>query len=185
MVSENAVSATDADESTGGSVDPDIRTGIKTDDRYYPPGDAKDGAQPGTTDEVADTTQTATSDVNHEVLNSETARRFKTQFRRRTDSKIVDVASVEDDYVLMLDSESSGDWMKHVPAERRAVLQQQRLWRIPDNWEHFARIANDHSPDEILYHIPESGVYVVVVDLEQKGGGEVGLPRGHNRETRG
>lgn len=174
MVAEDEVPATEANALTGGSVDPDIRTDIETDDRFHQPKDGNAGEQPGTTDEVADATQTATSGVNCEVLNSETARRFKTQFRRRTDSKIVDIASVEGDYVLVLDSESSGDWMKHVPAERRAVLQEQRLWRIPDNWEHFARIANKHSPDEILYHIPESGVYVVVVDLEQKDGARSG-----------
>lgn len=174
MVAEDEVPATEANALTGGSVDPDIRTDIETDDRFHQPKDGNDGEQPGTTDEVADATQTATSGVYRKVLNSKKARQFKTQFRRRTDSEIVNIASVEGDYVLMLDSESSGDWMKHVPAERRAVLKQQRLWRIPDNWEHFVRIANDHSPDEILYHIPESGVYVVVVDLEQKDGARSG-----------
>lgn len=174
MTPDDTIPETEASESSRGSVDPDIRTDIEADDGTLKSADTRDIDHPGTIDEAGHAAQTASSKVGREVLNSEAARRFKKQFRRRTDSKIVDVASVEDDYVLMLDSESSGDWMKRVPAERRAVLQEQRLWRIPDNWEHFARIANEHSPDEILYHIPESGVYVVVVDLENGGGARSG-----------
>lgn len=170
MTPDDTVSETEASESSRGSVDPDIRTDIETDNGTPKSADTMDIDHPGTIDEAGHAVQTASSNVVREGLNSETARRFKKQFRRRTDSKLVNVASVEDDYVLMLDSESSGDWMKRVPAERRAVLQEQRLWRIPDNWEYCVRIANEQGPDELLYKIPESSVYVVVLDLEQGGG---------------
>ncbi|MFC6720317.1 hypothetical protein ACFQHN_22580 [Natrialbaceae archaeon GCM10025896] len=76
--------------------------------------------------------------------------------------------------MLTLDSESSGEWMTRVPAERRAVLQEQRLWRVPDNWERFARVANEHGPDELLFYIPESGVYLVLLDLEHGGAARAG-----------
>jgi hypothetical protein len=168
MVAEDAVPATEAHELTGGSVDPDIRTDIETDDRFYPPADGTDGEQSGTTGELADTTQTATSDVNHEVLNSETARQFKTQFRRRTDSDIVNVAAVEDDYVLMFDSKSTGEWMIRVPKTRQAVMPDERFWTIPENWEKRLTVDSPYRPEEILYSIPESGVFVVVEPLAQK-----------------
>lgn len=168
MVAEDEVPVTEANELTGGSVDPDIRTDIETDDRFHPPGDANDGEQSGTTGERADTTQTAISNVNHEVLNSETARRFKTQFRRRTDSEIVNVASVEDDYVLMFDSKSTGEWMIRVPKTRQAVLPDERFWTIPDNWEKRLTVASPYRSEEVLYSIPESGVFVMVEPLAQK-----------------
>jgi len=47
-------------------------------------------------------------------------------------------------------------------ASRHAVVQGERLWRIPDNWTRYLRVQQDDAPDELLYRIPEPAVYVVV-----------------------
>lgn len=109
-----------------------------------------------------------------QLPDSEAIRQAKIDFRRVVDSEVAAVASGEEYYVLMLDSESTGEWMKRVPGKRRAVLEGQRLWRIPDNWEYLVRITDANEPDVILYEISENGMLVVVEDLEQSHRAETG-----------
>lgn len=88
--------------------------------------------------------------------------------RRRSDSRVLSTAATEDGKVLMLDSESAGEWMVRVPATRQAVMPGERFWTIPDNWEKRLTVDSPYRPDEALYSIPESGVFVVVEPLAQK-----------------
>ena len=53
-------------------------------------------------------------------------------------------------------------WAKRVPAERDAVLAGERLWTIPDNWQHQVKIKDSAEASYAVYHIPESGVDVLV-----------------------
>lgn len=48
------------------------------------------------------------------------------------------------------------------PAVRHAVVQGERLWRIPNNWEQYLRVSNDESPDKVVYNIPAPAVDVLV-----------------------
>ncbi|QLH83770.1 hypothetical protein [Halosimplex pelagicum] len=89
---------------------------------------------------------------------------WRLESTRRTDSIVVDSTLIEGSYELTLESECAGTWFEQVPARRTAVLHNEFLWRIPDNWEYFARITHEDEPDEILYKIPESRVSVVITE---------------------
>jgi len=116
-----------------------------------------------TTPVVATTVQPAEGQI---LPDTPEIRRQKEKFRRRVDSEVVDHAVVGDKCILLMDSESCGDWMTEVPATRSAVLPGQRIWRIPDNWEHYFTVVNDHAPDEVVYRIGQLGTDVVLRDLE-------------------
>ncbi|WIV67367.1 hypothetical protein [Natrialbaceae archaeon AArc-T1-2] len=53
-------------------------------------------------------------------------------------------------------------WTKRVPAERDAVLTGEHLWTIPDNWQHRVKITFETGSGYAVYHIPETGVDVLV-----------------------
>lgn len=53
-------------------------------------------------------------------------------------------------------------WTKRVPAERNAVLAGERLWTIPENWEHRVEIKGAAEARYAVYHISETGVDVLV-----------------------
>lgn len=78
------------------------------------------------------------------------------------------VAVVRDgeEYLIVgsTDDEGQADdvWIEHVPATRHAVVQGERLRKIPDNWTRYLQLHNDDAPDQILYRIPDPAVEVVV-----------------------
>ena len=53
-------------------------------------------------------------------------------------------------------------WTKRVPAERNAILAGERLWTIPENWEHRVTINGPAEALDAIYHIPGTGVDVFV-----------------------
>lgn len=53
-------------------------------------------------------------------------------------------------------------WTKRVPAERDAVLVGENIWTIPENWQHRLNIKGTAEARYRVYHIPETGVDVLV-----------------------
>lgn len=53
-------------------------------------------------------------------------------------------------------------WTMRYPAERDAVIAGERLWTIPENWNHRLKIKSDGERRYAIYHIPETGVDVLV-----------------------
>ena len=53
-------------------------------------------------------------------------------------------------------------WTKRVPGERDAVLAGEHLWTVPENWEHRVNIKGAAEARYAIYHIPETGVDVLV-----------------------
>jgi hypothetical protein len=53
-------------------------------------------------------------------------------------------------------------WTMRYPAERDAVITGERLWTIPENWNHRLKIKSDGERRYAIYHIPETGVDVLV-----------------------
>jgi len=53
-------------------------------------------------------------------------------------------------------------WTERVPAERNAVLAGEHLWTVPENWEHRVNIKGAAEARYAIYHIPETGVDVLV-----------------------
>lgn len=69
-------------------------------------------------------------------------------------------------------AEGEGMGIERESAIRHAVVQGERLWRIPDNWTRYLRVQNDEAPDQLLYRIPEPAVCVVVRMPEDNDTGE-------------
>ncbi|SEH53522.1 hypothetical protein SAMN05192561_10562 [Halopenitus malekzadehii] len=68
-----------------------------------------------------------------------------------------------DEHVVVSRGRESRDrWTKRVPAERDAVLAGEHLWTIPENWQHRVKIKGPAEVNYRIYHIPESGVDVLV-----------------------
>ncbi|MCQ4334376.1 hypothetical protein KM295_13005 [Natronomonas sp. F2-12] len=68
-----------------------------------------------------------------------------------------------DEHVVVSRGRESRDrWTKRVPAERDAVLAGEHLWTIPENWQHRVKIKGPAEASYGIYHIPESGVDVLV-----------------------
>ena len=68
-----------------------------------------------------------------------------------------------DEHVVVSRGRESRDrWTKRVPAERDAVLAGEHLWTIPENWQHRVKIKGPAEANYGVYHIPESGVDVLV-----------------------
>jgi len=64
------------------------------------------------------------------------------------------------EHVVVSRGRDRGDnWTKRVPAERRRVVPGQKLWTVPDNWEHRATSKRDTIAYG-LYRIPETGHWV-------------------------
>jgi len=127
--------------------------------------------QPDTSGETSATDdQHATNESRRptQVRYPDDVKRWLIAHRRRNDSRVVSTAAAEDGKVLILDSKSTGEWMVRVPATRQAVMPDERFWTIPDNWEKRLTVDSPYGPDEVLYSIPESGVFVVVEPLAQK-----------------
>lgn len=53
-------------------------------------------------------------------------------------------------------------WTKRVPAERDAVLPNQHLWTVPENWDHRVNINGAAEARYAIYHIPATDVDVLV-----------------------
>lgn len=64
--------------------------------------------------------------------------------------------------VVSRGNEPATRWVDRVPAERTAVLADEHLWTIPDNWEERVRITGADVSRYAIYQIPESGVDVLV-----------------------
>jgi hypothetical protein len=64
--------------------------------------------------------------------------------------------------VVSRGNESRTRWTKRVPAERDAVLAGEHLWTVPENWEHRVNIKGAAEARYAIYHIPETGVDVLV-----------------------
>ena len=64
--------------------------------------------------------------------------------------------------VVSRGNEMQTRWTKRVPAERDAVLTGERLWTIPDNWQHRVKITESGRHRYTVYRIPETGVDVLV-----------------------
>lgn len=83
----------------------------------------------------------------------------------------VSVARDGDEYLIVGSNESEREEdavsIERVPAIRHAVVQGERLWRIPDNWTQHLHVHYDDAPDRILYWIPDPAVNVVVRTLRQ------------------
>ncbi|RNJ22030.1 hypothetical protein [Halosegnis longus] len=64
--------------------------------------------------------------------------------------------------VVSRGNEPQTRWTKRVPAERDAVVAGGHLWTIPENWEHRVKIKGAGQARNAIYHIPETGVDVLV-----------------------
>lgn len=64
--------------------------------------------------------------------------------------------------VVSRGNEPRTSWTKRVPAEREAVIEGDHLWTIPDNWTHRVKITGAGEARYAIYHIPETGVDVLV-----------------------
>lgn len=53
-------------------------------------------------------------------------------------------------------------WTERVPAERDTVLTGEHLWTVPSNWEHRVNIKGSAEARYAVYHIPETGVDVLI-----------------------
>ncbi len=73
----------------------------------------------------------------------------------------VSVVRDGDEY-LIVGSNEDDVWMERVPAIRHAVVQGERLRKIPGNWTQHLHVQNDDAPDQILYKIPDPAVNVIV-----------------------
>jgi hypothetical protein len=103
-----------------------------------------------------------------------------------------------DEYLIIDSSENADEDSLKIdrePAIRHAVVQDEQLWKIPDNWTRYLRVQNDDAPDQLLYEIPEPMVNVVVrvpreggtdkprYQVEKVGGVEVKLIEEPNRHA--
>jgi hypothetical protein len=68
----------------------------------------------------------------------------------------------DDHVVVSRGRDAPTRWSKTVPAERHAVLAGGHMWTIPDNWQHRVSINSDGDKRCAVYHIPETGVDVLV-----------------------
>ena len=92
------------------------------------------------------------------------------------DENIVIIPDGDED--IILGKAVSGDLedrieIDRIPAIRHAVVADEQLWKIPDNWQHYLRVQNTGGPDEALYHIPDPSVWVVVEIPSPKDGDEL------------
>lgn len=82
------------------------------------------------------------------------------------DEENVSVVRDGGEYLIVGSNEEAAEeddvLMERVPAIRHAVVQGERLRKIPDNWTEYLRVHNDNAPDWILYEIPDPAVNVVV-----------------------
>jgi len=68
-----------------------------------------------------------------------------------------------DEHVVVSRGNEPGTrWTERVPAEREAVLAGEHLWTVPENWEHRVNIRGVAEARYAIYHIPETGVDVLV-----------------------
>jgi hypothetical protein len=68
-----------------------------------------------------------------------------------------------DEHVVVSRGNEPGTrWTERVPAEREAVLAGEHLWTVPENWEHRVNIRGVAEARYAIYHIPETGVDVLM-----------------------
>lgn len=79
----------------------------------------------------------------------------------------VSVVQDGDKHLIVRCSSDEGVEMKRVPATREAVVQNEKLWTIPSNWDPTVRIRGEPN-DTLVYIIPESGVSVVLEMLNEE-----------------
>ncbi|MEZ3117926.1 hypothetical protein RYH80_18575 [Halobaculum sp. MBLA0147] len=74
----------------------------------------------------------------------------------------------EDDQhvVRLMGTEPGQDWTRAYPAQRTHVFPGEKMWTIPDNWEHQLTIRGADSRAWDLYHIPKSGVDVKILKTD-------------------
>ena len=78
------------------------------------------------------------------------------------DGSLVAYRDGDEHVVLSRGNEPRTRWTERVPAERTAVVEGEQLWAIPENWEHRAQIDGAGERYYGIYHIPETGVDVLV-----------------------
>lgn len=67
------------------------------------------------------------------------------------------------EHVVVSRGNEPGDrWAKRVPATRTAVVEGEKLWTVPDNWEKRISIKGPGAKRYGVYHIPGSDVHVSV-----------------------
>jgi hypothetical protein len=70
----------------------------------------------------------------------------------------------DDHVVVSRGRDAPTRWSKTIPAERHAVILGERgQWTIPDNWQHRLNINGERDNRYAVYHIPETGVDVLVL----------------------
>jgi hypothetical protein len=111
-------------------------------------GESSDPITDGGTEEIRDS---------HEVRNSDGEVRHYA-----ADGHLYAYRDGDDHVVVSRGNEPRTRWTKRVPAEREAVLAGERLWTVPENWEHRVNIKGAAEARYNIYHIPETGVDVLV-----------------------
>lgn len=102
----------------------------------------------GGTEEIRDT-----NDVRH---SDDEIRRYS------ADGHLYAYREGDEHVIVSRGNEPRTRWTKRAPAERDAVVANEHLWTIPENWEHRVNIKGAAEARYAVYHIPETDVDVLV-----------------------
>lgn len=109
-----------------------------------------------------DTDSQAVTDGGQEVRPAREARHSDDLVREYSADGSLYAYREGDEHVVVSRGRDYGDkWTKRVPATREGVVTGEKLWTLPDNWEHTVTVAGEMI-NYAYYRIPESGVDVKV-----------------------
>ena len=108
-------------------------------------------------------TKTIADGGTEEILDYDEVRHFNDKVRRYSADGTLYAYREDDEHIVVSrGNQPRTKWTKRVPAERDAVLAGEHLWTIPENWQHRLKIKGAGHARYAVYHIPETGVDVLV-----------------------